>query len=123
MVTWNVASDLGTRYGSNLANQTLGFMRYWDAACRYILSILAMPGNWKDDVDVWGVPHLVNNSMGAWLRPKGNPRICPNCQAHMYMSTTPGAVIFPTSITEIGTPLFVFVCPRCQNVLPNAINI
>jgi hypothetical protein len=123
MVTWNVANDLGTRYGSSLANQTLEFIRYWDAACRYILSILVMPGNWKDDVDVWGVPHLVNNSMGGWLRTKGNPRICPNCQANMYMSTTRGTVISPTPITNIETPLFVFVCPRCGYVLPNEINI
>ena len=123
MVTWNVTNDLGTRYGSNLGNQTLGFIRYWDAACRYILSILDMPGNWKGDVDVWGIPHLVNNSLGAWLRPKGNSRICPNCRAEMYMSTCMLNATLPAPLLQTGLPLFIFACPRCGHTLANAINI
>jgi hypothetical protein len=116
MVTCNVAGDLGSRFGSNSAAQTLGFIRYWDAGCRYILSILTMPGNWIADVDVWGIPHLVNNSMGIWLRQERPPVICPNpnCGGHMYMNTVPIPVTFAPPITQIDLPTFVFICPRCQ---------
>lgn len=114
MVTYNVSSDLGGRFGSNLNDQTLEFVRYWDAACRYILSILAFPGNWTQNVDVWGIPHLVNNSLGAWLRPERDPIACPNCQRHMYMSTVPTSSTLNRPIGgQIQVPLFLFICPNC----------
>ena len=43
--------------------------------------------NWALDIDVWGIPHLVNNSLGGWLRPERDPVPCPTCQTHMYMNT------------------------------------
>jgi hypothetical protein len=115
MITFNVNGDLGPRFGSNNSPQTLRFIRYWDAGCRYILSILSMPGNWIRDVDVWGVPHLINNSIGASLRPERNPIICQNCQAHMYMKTSLDAANLPAPIQHIQVPVFVFFCPNCGN--------
>jgi hypothetical protein len=123
MVTYNVTNDLGARYGSNQAVQTLGFIRYWDAACRYILSILTTTGNWLNDVDVWGVPHMVNNSLGAWLRPERPSQPCPNCQTHMYLNTVPLPLTFSAPITQIDLPSFVFICPNCQNKLIRSSNI
>jgi len=112
MLTYHVRCDLGDRYGSHNDDQTLQFIRYWDAACRYILSILTLPGNWTQDVDVWGIPHLVNNSLGAWLRPERSPVLCPACQTHMYM---PARYELPSSVTVSSNafPIVLFVCPKC----------
>jgi len=124
MTTYNVRNDLGGRFGSNLDSQTLEFVRYWDAACRYILSILTLPGNWVQNVDVWGMPHLVNNSLGAWLRPERDPVTCPNCQAHMYMKTVPTSVaVGQPPVLQIQVPCFLFVCPNCPTQFLNSINI
>jgi len=124
MVTYNVSNDLGTRFGSSFDDQTLEFVRYWDAACRYILSILTFPGNWTQNVDVWGIPHVVNNSLGAWLRPERAPVLCPNCQTHMYMSTAITPVTLGQPITsQIRVPHFLFVCPNCSNQYLNSTNI
>ena len=125
MVTYNINGDLGPRFGSNSIPQTLRFIRYWEAGCRYILSILAMPGNWTAGVDVWGVPHLINNSIGTWLRPERPPQICPtaNCGTHMYMNTIPILISFPAPVNQMHLPSFVFICPRCQNVLIHPSNI
>ena len=46
---------------------TTRFMQYWDAGCRYILSIISESEGWEENVDVWGVPHLINNALGGWL--------------------------------------------------------
>ena len=121
MRTYRVMNDLGSRYGSNTNAQTLQFIRYWDAACRYILSILTSPGNWISDVDVWGIPHLVNNSLGAWLRPERGPVPCPRCHSHMYMATC-SCSFSPTR--QIGTaPYFLFICPSCNRKYFHPMNI
>ena len=126
MLTFNVRGDLGTRYGSGDDDQTLRFVRYWDSACRYILSILTLPGNWLNDVDVWGIPHLVNNSLGAMLRTSHR---CPYCGTIQFMAT---------SITDVSNlppnllamlphfqriPIFLFICPRCGQLWLNYTNI
>jgi hypothetical protein len=121
MNTFNVMRDLGSRYGSNNEDQTLGFVRYWDAGCRYILSIVTMPGNWMADVDVWGIPHLINNSIGAWLRQKP-PQSCPNCGNQMYINIT-GATIRLGADTDVGVPLLVLVCPHCQTIASLSTNM
>jgi len=112
MRTYHVRNDLGSRYGSNTDTQTLQFIRYWDAACRYILTVLTLPGNWTQDVDVWGIPHLVNNSLGAWLRPERGPVPCPRCQTHMYMATFISTFSPPRQINMV--PHFFFTCPNCD---------
>lgn len=126
MVTYNINADLGPRFGSNNIHQTLGFIRYWEAGCRYILSIIAMPGNWIADVDVWGIPHLINNSIGTWLRQERPPQICPNtnCGAHMYMNTIPITAQFSAvTVHPMLIPSFVFICPNCQTALVRPSNI
>ena len=121
MKTYHVRNDLGSRYGSNNDAQTLEFIRYWDAACRYILSILVLSGNWIHDVDVWGIPHLVNNSLGAWLRPERGPVPCPRCQTHMYMVTSICSLSPPQQTNTI--PYFLFACPNCRNQLCRPCNV
>jgi hypothetical protein len=121
MNTFNVMRDLGSRYGSNNEDQTLGFVRYWDAGRRYILSILTMPGNWMVDVDVWGIPHLINNSIGAWLRQKP-PQSCPKCGNQMYINIT-GATFRLRADTDIGVPLLALVCPNCQTIVHLSTNM
>lgn len=118
MKTYHVNNDLGPRYGNNVNSKTLQFIRYWDSACRYILSILDPTNNWIPDVDVWGIPHLVNNSLGATLRPERGPRVC-QCGTHMYMRTW-FQTLQPVNLQEQNFPLFVFECPNCgsQNIQP-----
>jgi hypothetical protein len=123
MSTFNVMSGLGSRYGNNLPSQTLQYIRFWDAGCRYILSILRMPGNWEQTVDVWGIPHLINNSLGAWLRLNGSPVVCPNGHGDMYMSTVVWDVTLNPPIQTTKLPLFVFSCPRCGRISTVASNI
>jgi len=117
MTTYHVRDDLGNRYGSRNDDQTLRFIRYWDSACRYILSILTLPGNWISDVDVWGIPHLVNNSLGASLRLPNAP--CPSCHVSQYLET---GVIASSSLpfnlqatlsNFQSVPIFVVHCPIC----------
>jgi hypothetical protein len=107
--TFNVFIDLGNRYGSRNRLQTLRFIRYWDAACRYILSILIMPGNWSYNVDVWGIPHLVNNSLGCKLRIR-NSR-CPNCGQPLCLTTDKCDISPPVSTSSL--PFFLVVCTQC----------
>lgn len=90
------------------------FIRYWDAACRYILELIDDPGNWDANVDVWGIPHLVVNSLGAWLRV--SEAHCPNCDARMYMATW-GEI--PTELrgqlmNMTMIPISLFICPQCN---------
>lgn len=122
ITTYHVRNDLGGRYGSGNDAQTLKFIRYWDSACRYILSILTLPGNWIRDVDVWGTPHLVNNSLGCWLRPNRSPIPCPVCHTSMYMSTffkLQSQISLQTNVL----PVFLFVCPSCFKTVVKPINI
>ena len=119
-----VRDDLGGRYGrredgSIDDTRTMRFIRYWDAACRYILLILADQGNWIENVDVWGVPHLVNNSLGGWLR-HGDAR-CPKCKSRLYMDT--GVSRMKQSYSFQVAPVFYFACPVCYNGSLLATNI
>ena len=109
IVTFHVRHGIGRRYGSNNDVQTLQFIRYWDSACRYILSILNLPENWFEDVDVWGIPHLVNNSLGGFLRPRNRP--CPKCDSPLYMVTLFAEFSLPFQTK--CCPNFIFVCPNC----------
>jgi len=117
MTTYHVRDDLGRRYGSRNDNQTLCFIRYWDSACRYILSILTLPGNWISGVDVWGIPHLVNNSLGAMLRLSGS--LCPYCHASLYLNTAIAeARKMPPNLQAMlpyfqTIPVFLMLCPNC----------
>lgn len=99
---YRVRADLGNRYAKmndNTMNEErlLNFINYWNGACRYILSIIAND-TLDNTVDIWGVPHLVNNSLGTKfcmnfenedLRRRGiNPAyVCPSCGETLYMDT------------------------------------
>lgn len=125
---YNVLDDLGNRFGrldsgSIDNNRTTLFIRYWDAACRYILEILTRPGNWDSNVDVWGIPHLVNNSLGAWLRVSSVK--CPSCSTAMYMATwwpIPQQLLSQLGISS-NAPICLFMCPQCPSVALAPINI
>jgi len=116
---YKVRDDLGGRYGRRSDgsiddNRTLRFINYWDSGCRYILSILTDKGNWEPNVDVWGVPHLINNSLGGLLRPPNAK--CPKCGSLMYMATSISTI--PSSLLSAlsslrRVPIFLFVCPEC----------
>lgn len=123
MRTYHVRNDLGNRYGSNLDKQTLQFVRYWDAACRYLLSIFAYPHNWISDVDVWGIPHLVNNSLGGALRLRnaGRGRTCTNCGHPVYLITGISQLASPVSISAL--PCLLAACKQCGFISPCSINI
>ncbi len=118
---YRVIEDLGDRYGGRRGDssidedRTVQFIRYWDAGCRYILSILVEEGNWDESIDVWGVPHKLNNSLGGWLR-FGDAK-CPRCGRMMYMSTGPIAIppsFVPVLSTYRQAPIFIFGCPKCN---------
>lgn len=99
---YRVASDLGNRYaktsdGTINEERLLNFINYWNGACRYILSIL-VKDTLDDEVDIWGIPHLINNSLGTKLsmnsenkesiRISGNPQYnCPICGEILFMDT------------------------------------
>ena len=119
MTTYHIREDLGRRYGSNNDEQTVRFARYWDAACRYILSILTMPGNWLQDVDVWGIPHLVNNSLGVYLRVSGLPSPCGHQVGYLEIDSC--QLSAPAAFQEV--PVFRFRCPICNRAWLASINI
>lgn len=123
MRTYHVRNDLGSRYGSNLDGQTLRFVRYWDAACRYILSILTYPHNWVSNVDVWGIPHLVNNSLGGVLRPRNatRGRTCSNCGQPLYLITGMKQLASSASISVL--PCLLAVCKQCGRASPCSVNL
>jgi hypothetical protein len=115
---FKVQEDLGGRFGRRSDgsiddNLTLCFVHYLDSACRYILSILVEQDNWEKNVDVMGIPHLVNNALGAWLRHPNS--VCPKCQATMYVATfvTPLSRREQAALSEADSiPVFRMVCPR-----------
>ena len=126
---YRVRDDLGGRFGRKSDGsiddeRTLRFIRYWDAGCRYILSILADEGNWEPNVDVWGIPHLINNSLGGWLR---HPSLkCKNCGSLMYMATSCVPIppqLLPALSSFKRAPIFLFVCPKCNSVIVGLTNI
>lgn len=111
---YDVLGDLGNRYGrdgTGIINRenTLRFMRYWDAGCRYVLSIMSESGTWEDNVDVWGIPHLINNALGGWLR---LPSAKCTCGGKLYI-TTSYVEIKIASATAV--PLFLSCCSKCEN--------
>jgi hypothetical protein len=108
---YDALGDLGNRYGrdrNGVISQetTLRFIRYWDSGCRYILSIMSESGSWEEDVDVWGIPHLINNALGASLRID----VRCACGGRLCIATFP-AQISPTQMTN--TPLFLSCCLNC----------
>jgi len=113
LTEYDVLGDLGNRYGrgedgSVDHERTLLFIRYWDAGCRYILSVVPDSGNWEKNVDVWGVPHLINNALGSWLR---HPSVKCKCGELGYMGT---ALVDARLVAkDIRLPMFAFACPRC----------
>lgn len=126
---YKVRDDLGGRYGRRSDgsiddDRTLRFIRYWDSGCRYILSILGDEGNWDLNVDVWGIPHLINNSLGGLLR---HPDVkCQNCGSLMYMRTSVALIpssLLPALSSLRPAPIFLFVCPNCREVTIGITNI
>ena len=125
---YRVRDDLGNRYGKLNDgtiddHRTVTFVRYWDAACRYILEILTSKGNWDNNVDVWGIPHLVNNSLGAWLRVSSAK--CPRCSTSMYLATWQE---IPQQLRSqppafSNAPICLFVCPQCSSMILGSTNI
>jgi hypothetical protein len=101
---YDVLADLGNRYArvgpenSIDKKTTISFIEYWASACKYILNIVDTKTIWNKNVDVWGIPHLVNNAVGGFLRVNNAP--CSKCETNEYLST--GAVIAD------------FFCPKCE---------
>lgn len=116
MRTYHVRNDLGNRFGSNDDSQTLRFVRYWDAVCRYIMSILTPQTNWRSDVDVRGIPHMVTNSLGSTLRMSSSAS-CPACRnGVMFLETQ----ISPATGQQVtlslsSLPLFLVRCGTCNH--------
>jgi hypothetical protein len=128
ILEYRVRDDLGNRYGrlndGTIDDQrTVMFIRYWDAACRYIMEVLTSPGNWDNNVDVWGVPHLVNNSLGAWLRI--SDANCPRCSISMYLATWREMPhqLRPQLAAIPNAPICLLVCPQCSFAIMAPMNI
>lgn len=121
---YDVIGDLGNRYGrgedgSVDQGRTLRFIRYWDAGCRYILSIVADSGNWERNVDIWGVPHLINNALGSWLR---HPNAaCDLCGTKLCVDTNRAELTAAQSVNHV--PLMLAACPRCDRQMLIATNM
>ena len=108
--------DLGKRYGKrddgtidDLA--TTNFIRYWEAGCRYILSALSQDSGFRKDVDVWGIPHLINNAIGSALRFKDK---CPKCNSPLWLLTDVITLEVTFSSNKISLPLFPICCFNCD---------
>lgn len=128
ILEYRVRDDLGNRYGrlndgTIDDHRTVMFIRYWDAACRYIMEVLTSPGNWDNNVDVWGVPHLVNNSLGAWLRISNAN--CPRCSTSMYLATWQEIPqqLRPQLAAILNAPVCLLVCPQCSSAIMAPMNI
>ena len=98
---YDMRGDLGNRYGRKDDNTiddeaTINFVKYWDAGCRYILSVLNDSNDFMQNVDVWGIPHLINNAVGSYLRLPGK---CKKCKGRLWLMTNPIARArdFPSS--------------------------
>lgn len=119
MRTYHVRNDLGNRFGSNDDAQTLRFVRYWDAACRYIMSILTPQTNWRSDVDVRGILHMVTNSLGSTLRVSSSAS-CPACRNGVMFLETQILTGQQVTVSLSSLPLFFVRCGTCnhQEILP-----
>jgi len=126
LTEYDVLGDLGNRFGRNQDGsieheRTLRFVRYWDAGCRYILSVIADSGNWEKNVEIWAVPHLINNALGSWLR---HPNVkCNNCGEFGYMRTNVTNAQLAAKGLEIRVPMFAFGCPKCGSQWIGCTNI
>jgi hypothetical protein len=120
---YDVRSDLGKRFaklGRDVNDEvTILFVSYLDSACRFILRVMGSGPNWDSGVDVWGIPHLINNSLGGWLRTR-HAR-CSICGAEMYMAAGQVTLQSPVQVSEV--PTFLFICPSCETQIVGSSNI
>lgn len=119
---YNTIGDLGNRFGRNDDNTiddeaTVNFVKYWDAGCRYILSVLN-DSDIRQNVDVWGIPHLINNAVGSFLRLPFN---CPDCGGRVWLLT--GLVSLEQEIRMNTLPVFLGACQRCGRTTSTPTNI
>jgi hypothetical protein len=116
---YDVRGDLGNRFGRLTdgtidEHRTISFIRYWDAACKYILEVLTSTENWDETIDVWGVSHMVNDSLGAWLRLSDAE--CPQCHSKKLCINT-NIMDVPLGFQSPSpprVPLFLCLCPQCN---------
>jgi len=97
LVEYNVLSDLGERYSnhtnsldeSKALKRLRLFIEYWNAICRYILSIITDDYNLDfENVDVTGILHLGFNSLGNNL--PVNFQKCERCGSPIYLLSNQG---------------------------------
>ncbi len=97
LVEYDVLSDLGERYSNhtNTLNESIAlkrlmyFIEYWNAICRYILSIITDDYNLDfENVDVTGILHLGFNSLGNNL--PFNFQKCERCGSPIYLLSNQG---------------------------------
>jgi len=120
---YDTRGDLGNRYGrrddTTIDDEaTINFVKYWDAGCRYILSVLNDSNDFRQNVDVWGIPHLINNAVGSVLR---LPRKCQKCNGRLWLITSP--IKIEQEIKTKTFPLFLAICPECGFMTPIISNI
>lgn len=120
---YDILGDIGNRFGRRNdgavdEETTIRFIKYLDAGCRYILSTLDKKGNWCENIDVWGIPHLINNALGGWLRVESR---CEKCGEKLHVPTYPMKFAGPFNLDTF--PAFPLVCPKCNDVIVKAINI
>lgn len=119
---YDARGDLGYRYGKRDDDTiddeaTINFIKYWDSGCRYILSVLNDSREFRRNVDVWGIPHLLNNAIGSFLR---LPSYCPRCGGRLWLLTT------PIEISEVSikkAPVFPIYCQDCELMMVCPSNI
>lgn len=120
---YDVKGDLGNRYGKKDDNTiddetTINFVMYWGAGCRYILSVMNDSNDFRQNVDVWGIPHLINNAVGSYLRLSEK---CQECNGKKWLITNP--ITIEQEIKTKTLPLFFTVCQDCGFITPIISNI
>ena len=111
---YDIRGDLGNRYGKRDNDTiddeaTINFVKYWNAGCNYILSVLNESNDFRKNVDVWGIPHLINNAVGSLLRLLDK---CPKCNGRIWLTTNPCEI--PQEIKTKTVPLFLVICQDCD---------
>ncbi len=111
---YDVRGDLGNRYGKRDDDTiddeaTINFVKYWDSGCRYILSVLNDSYEFRRNVDVWGIPHLINNAVGSFLRRQEK---CPKCNGRLWLMTN--RLEIPQETKTKVVPLFLLICQDCD---------
>ena len=125
---YDTRGDLGNRYGRKDDNTiddeaTINFVKYWDAGCRYILSVLNDSNDFRQNVDVWGIPHLINNAVGSSLRLPGK---CQKCKGRLWLMTSPVNVEQEITLKTLPLkilPLFLTICQDCGQTIAITSNI